>query len=171
MRNSNWRRLSLAAALALILMISAGCGGGGVKVKDGDKVKVDYTLTLDDGTEVDSSAGGEPLEFQMGTGAVISGFEEAVLGMTVGQTKKVKIAPANGYGERDETLVQIYERSKLPEGLDPEVGMYLQAYRVDGSTIPVRIVAFNDTTVTVDGNHQLAGQNLNFVITLVEIVE
>ena len=139
------------------------------EAKSGDKVKIHYTGTLDDGTQFDSSAGREPLQFQLGGGEVIPGFDKAVEGMTVGDSKKVRIEPGDAYGQRHEQLVQEVPRSALPDDLVPEVGMALQGSGPEGQITQSMLVAVAADTVTLDANHPLAGQALSFEIELVEI--
>ena len=139
------------------------------QAKSGDTVRIHYTGTLDDGTEFDSSRGREPLEFALGSGQVIPGFDSAVEGMTVGDAKSVKIEPDQAYGARHDQLVQQVPRSALPDDLEPAVGMQLQSQSPDGQVMTFVIAAIGDDTITVDANHPLAGQALNFDIELVEI--
>ena len=139
------------------------------QAKSGDTVRIHYTGTLDDGTEFDSSRGREPLEFALGSGMVIPGFDSAVEGMSVGDAKSVKIEPDQAYGARHDQLVQEVPKSALPDDLEPTVGMQLQSQSPDGQVMVFVIAAIGDDTITVDGNHPLAGQALNFDIELVEI--
>jgi peptidylprolyl isomerase len=139
------------------------------QAKNGDTVKIHYTGTLDDGTEFDSSAGRDPLEFQLGGGQVIPGFDNAVEGMAVGDSKSVRIEPDEAYGQRHEQLVQDVQRSALPDDLSPEVGMALQSQSPDGRVMMLTVTAVSEETITVDGNHPLAGQALSFDIELVAI--
>ncbi|MBI2860533.1 MAG: peptidylprolyl isomerase [Chloroflexi bacterium] len=138
--------------------------------KSGDTVKIHYTGTLADGAIFDTSIGKEPLEFTLGEGAVIPGFEEAVTGMQVGDSKTVDIPADQAYGPRDDNLLIKVERSELPEGLEPEVGQQLQSVSPDGGIVVVTVVEVTDTTITVDANHPLAGKDLTFEIELVEIM-
>ena len=135
--------------------------------QDGDTVKVHYTGTLSDGTQFDSSAGRDPLEFTLGAGNVIAGFDDAARGMSVGEKKTVTIPAAQAYGEQRPELVQEIERSMLPEDLDVEIGTRLRT----GGDEPMIVVvtALSDSSVTLDGNHDLAGQDLTFAIELVGI--
>jgi len=137
--------------------------------KPGDTVKIHYTGTLDDGTTFDSSAGRDPLEFELGSGQVIPGFDKAVEGMAVGEQKQVNIPPEDAYGPRHEQMIQEVPKSALPEGLEPEEGMALRAQQPDGQVINLTVTAVGDESITVDGNHPLAGQALNFNIELMEI--
>jgi len=139
-------------------------------VENGQKVKIHYTGTLDDGSQFDSSAGRDPLEFEMGAGMVIPGFEKGVAGMEVGEKKTIHIPAAEAYGERREEMVMQFERSQLPEDLKPEVGMGLQMQGPQGQPVPVTVTAVDDEHITIDANHQLAGQNLNFELELVEVI-
>ena len=139
------------------------------KAKTGDTVQVHYTGKLDDGTKFDSSAGQDPLEFSIGAGNVIPGFESAVEGMAVGESKSIKIDAHDAYGPRHDQLVQEVPREQLPEDMQPEVGMQLQAQGEDGQAMRFVISDVSDETITVDGNHPLAGQSLNFDIELVAI--
>ncbi len=139
-------------------------------IEDGKKVKIHYTGTLDDGNQFDSSAGGEPLEFEMGAGNVIPGFETGVKDMAVGEKKNIHIPVEEAYGEKREDMVMDFERSQLPEGLEPEVGMGLQMQGPQGQPLPVQIVAVAEENITIDANHPLAGQNLNFELELVEVI-
>ena len=140
-----------------------------IQAKSGDTVKIHYTGTLDDGTQFDSSADREPLQFTLGSGQVITGFDMAVEGMAVGDKKSVSISAENGYGPHHEQMVQEVRKSALPEDLEPTEGMMLQASKADGETIKIMVVAVKDDTIMVDGNHPLAGKTLNFDIELVEI--
>ena len=137
--------------------------------KQGDTVKIHYTGTLDDGTQFDSSAGRDPLEFEVGSGQVIPGFDKAVDGMAVGDKKDVNIPAAEAYGERNEQMIQEVPKSALPPGLEPEEGMQLQAQNEQGQAMPLTVTAVTEKSITVDGNHPLAGKALNFAIELVEI--
>lgn len=139
------------------------------EAKSGDTVTIHYTGTLDDGTEFDSSAGRDPLQFTLGSGQVIPGFEKAVEGMAVGDSKTVNIPPADAYGPHHEQMVQEVPRTALPEDLEPREGMALQAKGQDGRTINLTVTAVGDESITVDGNHPLAGKALNFAIELVDI--
>lgn len=139
------------------------------QAKTGDTVKIHYTGKLDDGSQFDSSAGRDPLEFTVGSGQVIPGFDKAVEGMAVGDTKTVNIQPEDAYGPRQDGMVQEVPRSALPEDLEPQVGMGLQARRPDGAMLDLTITAVGEESITVDGNHPLAGQPLNFDLELVEI--
>ena len=139
------------------------------QAKSGDTVKIHYTGTLDDGTQFDSSAGRDPLEFELGGGQVIPGFDSAVEGMAVGESKNVRIEPDQAYGERHEQLVQQVPRSALPDDLEPQVGMGLQSQSPDGQVMMLMVTEVADESITVDANHPLAGQALNFDIELVEI--
>ena len=139
------------------------------QAKSGDTVKIHYTGTLADGTQFDSSAGRDPLEFALGSGQVIPGFDRAVDGMAVGESKSITIAAEDAYGERHDQLVQDVPKSALPDDMQPEVGMQLQSESPDGQVIQLVITAVSDETITVDGNHPLAGHELKFDIELVAI--
>jgi peptidylprolyl isomerase len=137
--------------------------------KAGDNVSIHYTGKLDDGTEFDSSAGRDPLKFEVGSGQVIAGFDKAVEGMTVGDNKNVRIEPTDAYGERHEQLIQVVPRSALPDEINPAVGMPLQSRGPDGQVVDLTITEVSDESITVDANHPLAGFALNFDIELVAI--
>jgi len=139
------------------------------QAKSGDTVRIHYTGTLGDGTQFDSSRGGEPLEFTLGGGNIIPGFENAVLGMSAGETKTVTIASEDAYGPRNENLTQEVPRNAIPEDIDLAQGMVLHAQGPEGQTVTFTVVAFDDESVRVDGNHPLAGQDLTFALELVEI--
>ena len=141
------------------------------KAKSGDKVRIHYTGKLDDGTMFDSSEGKDPLEFDLGGGGVIPGFDTAVDGMTVGEKKSVKIESGEAYGPRHEELIQDVPKSDLPDDMELSVGLQLQAQNPEGQVMRFTITEVTDDTITVDGNHPLAGQTLNFDIELVEIVQ
>jgi len=139
------------------------------QAKTGNTVKIHYTGTLEDGTEFDSSAGREPLEFEMGSGQVIPGFDTAVDGMTIGDSKTVTIPPAEAYGDRHDQLVQQVPKSALPDDMKPEVGMQLQSQSPEGQIMNLVVVEVEEESITVDANHPLAGKALTFAIELVEI--
>lgn len=138
--------------------------------KSGDTVRIHYTGTLSDGTQFDSSDGREPLEFSLGSGQVIPGFDNAVEGMNVGDSKSVSIEPQDAYGDKHEQLIQDVPKSALPQDMEPEVGMHLSSQAPDGQVMHLLITAVAEESITVDGNHPLAGQTLAFDIDLVEIV-
>ena len=140
------------------------------EAKDGDKVRVHYTGTLDDGTVFDTSVGRKPLEFVLGSGQIIPGFEKAVLGMKVGDKANISIGPDEAYGPRMDELVFEVEREKFPEDYVPELDQQLQIPQEDGSIMVVTVVKIEDNIITLDANHPLAGQNLNFEVELVEIL-
>jgi len=137
--------------------------------KDGDIVKVHYIGKFSDGTIFDSSADSEPLEFTLGQGEIIQGFEDAVIGMNPGDTKRFNVTPEKGYGPRRQEMVLQVHREKLPPGLDPSVGQQLQVHQAD-AVFPVTITDVSEAIVTLDGNHPLAGKELVFEIELVDIV-
>ena len=132
--------------------------------KNGDTVRVHYTGRLESGEVFDSSEGGEPLEFQIGSGQVIAGFDENVQGMSVGDEKTISIEPENAYGERIEALVGKVERSGLNLDGEPQVGMELALQLPDGQQIPVVITEVTAESITFDANHPLAGRKLIFDI-------
>jgi len=138
-------------------------------IENGQKVKIHYAGTLDDGTLFDSSVGRDPLEFEVGAGMVIPGFETGVVDMAVGEKKAIHIPSEEAYGDRRDDMVMEFERSQLPEGVEPEVGMGLEMQSPEGQTIPVQITEVGETAITIDANHPLAGQNLNFELELVEV--
>ncbi len=140
------------------------------QAKSGDTVRIHYTGTLDDGTQFDSSAGRDPLEFALGGGQVIPGFDNAVDGMAVGENKTVTIPADEAYGQRHEQLVQQVSRSALPDEIEPAVGMQLQSQSPEGQVMMLVVTEVGDESITVDANHPLAGQALTFDIELVEIV-
>lgn len=140
------------------------------QAKSGDTVRIHYTGTLDDGTQFDSSAGRDPLEFALGGGQVIPGFDKAVDGMTVGDSKTVTIPPEDAYGQRHDQLVQQVPRTALPEDMEPAVGMHLQSQSPDGQVMNLVVAEVGEESVMLDANHPLSGQALTFSIELVEIV-
>ena len=147
------------------------------QAKQGDKVRVHYTGRLEGGEVFDSSecqddgCGCEsgPLEFTIGEGNVIPGFEAAVIGMSLGESKEVNIPMNEAYGPYQEELVGTVERTRLPEGMIPEVGGQLEVTGEDGEAFPVLITDVTETDVTLDANHPLAGRDLTFSIRLIEI--
>ncbi|HEX6915295.1 MAG TPA: peptidylprolyl isomerase [Chitinophagaceae bacterium] len=139
------------------------------QVKQGDKVKVHYHGRLTDGTTFDSSEGREPLEFEVGSGAVIPGFDNGVMGMNVGDKRTINIPADEAYGQRHQELVMDFPKEKFPEDMNPEVGMQLMMNNGAGQQFPVVIVDVREDSVTLDANHQLAGQDLVFDIELVDI--
>jgi FKBP-type peptidyl-prolyl cis-trans isomerase 2 len=136
--------------------------------KDGDRVRVHYTGKLEDGQVFDSSRDGEPLEFTVGAGEVIPGFDEAVRGMSVGEMKTVEIEPENAYGPRRESLVATIERARAQFPVEPQVGMRLALPLQDGNQLEVVVTEITDEQVTIDGNHPLAGEKLIFDVELIE---
>lgn len=136
--------------------------------KNGDTVRVHYTGRLEDGQVFDSSEGGEPLEFTVGAGDVLPGFEEAVRGMHVGDRRTFDIEPEDGYGEYHEERVRTLPRDGINLDAEPQVGMILALSLPDGTQLPIEITEVTDTHVTLDANHPLAGRKLTFDVTLVE---
>ena len=139
------------------------------KAENGSTVKVHYTGTLDDGSQFDSSEGREPLEFTIGKDQVIPGFDKACCGMAIGEKVTVTLAPKDAYGEHNPDIVATAPRSMMPEDLEPEVGMPMSTHGENGEVIEFIITAFDDETVTVDGNPPLVGKTLTFDIEMVEI--
>ncbi len=139
------------------------------QAKKGDNVKIHYTGKLEDGTVFDSSQGHDPLAFTIGSGQVIPGFEEAVIGMSKGDSKNVTIPVDKAYGPRNEELVLTAPRNQVPPDLNPEVGQKLEMGGPDGQLIIVEVVDLSDEHITLDANPPLAGKELIFDIELVEI--
>lgn len=140
------------------------------QAKAGDTVQVHYTGTLTDGTVFDSSVGSDPLEFTVGAGQVISGFDQAVIGLDVGESKKTTIPAAQAYGDYRNELVFTVQKAQLPEGFAPTIGDQYQMTQPDGQAIVVSVKDISDTGVTLDANHPLAGRDLTFDIQLVAVV-
>jgi FKBP-type peptidyl-prolyl cis-trans isomerase 2 len=140
------------------------------QAKNGDKVKVHYHGKLRSGETFDSSQGREPLEFTLGSGQVIKGFDEGVTGMQVGDKKTVEIPVQDAYGAKNEDMLIEFPRNQFPPDLNPEVGMQLMMNNGDGQQFPVNIVEVKEDSVVLDANHPLAGQDLIFDLELVEIV-
>ncbi len=141
------------------------------QAKPGDTVKVHYTGKLEDGTVFDTSTEREPLEFTVGKGQVIPGFESAVIGMNRGETKTTKIAPDDAYGPHRPEMIITVERSVFPEDADPQVDQQVQIRQANGQSFIATITDVSDEDVTLDANHPLAGKDLIFDIQLVEITD
>ncbi|MHB8121782.1 MAG: FKBP-type peptidyl-prolyl cis-trans isomerase [Desulfuromonadaceae bacterium] len=168
------------------------------KAKTGDTVKVHYTGTLEDGSVFDSSESSpeqpedhscgcgsskeinngcgrgsqsaEPMEFVIGAGQLIPKFEAAVIGLEPGESVTVSIPADDAYGQRAEEMVAVIERSEIPPDIKPEPGHQMEVILEDGSPFPVLVTEVTDTSITLDGNHPLAGRDLTFAIRLVEIL-
>lgn len=139
------------------------------QAKSGDTVKIHYTGRLADGTVFDSSSGREPLQFSIGSGQVIPGFEEAVAGMAVGEKKTTMIPCTKAYGERNPSMTMVVDKKHVPTDIDPEVGQRLQVGSPSGEVLAVTVVDIGDDNITLDANPPLAGEDLTFDIELVEI--
>ena len=158
----------LASIILLVVMLITGCSGPEL-AEDSDTVKVHYTGILADGTTFDTSVSSEPLEFTLGQGQMIPGFEQAIIGMQVGETKTFTIPTDQAYGlYRDDMIFEV-ARDELPADIDPRVGMQLQMNQGDGGIMIVTITDVSETTIKIDANHPLAGQDLTFDIELVDI--
>lgn len=142
----------------------------GMSVKNGDTIRVHYTGKLVDGTQFDSSEGRDPLEFKVGAHMVVEGFDAAVLDMEVGETKTVTIPAEKAYGPRTDDMTVDIPRSEFGADFTAEVGEQLLIQLGDGNQIPVTITKIDDEIVRLDANHHLAGKDLVFTITIVEIV-
>lgn len=140
------------------------------KVKSGDKVKVHYHGKLTSGETFDSSAGREPLEFEVGGGMVIKGFDEGVTGMSVGEKKTINIPYNDAYGPRNAEMVIDMPKDRFPKDMQLEVGMPLMMSDGSGQNFEVVVIQLKENSVVLDANHPLAGQDLVFDIELVEII-
>ncbi len=161
-----------AVRLGILLLGAVLAGGCAAKeAQAGDVVSVNYTITLDDGTIYETSIGREPLKFTVGQDEFLPAFEEAVIGMRIGDSKIINLPPEKAYGPRRPELVQVVSRSMLPEGVEPVVGQPLQALDQDGAPFTVIITEVTEDTVTADSNLPLAGKNLTFNIELLAIGE
>jgi len=141
------------------------------QVKEGDLVKVHYTGKLVNGEQFDSSVGREPLEFTVGAGQMIAGFDAAMPGMTIGEKKTINIAPEDAYGPRSEEAIIEFPKENVPADMVLEPGMPLTLSNQAGQPVPVIVVEVKDDVIILDANHFLAGQELVFDIELVEIAE
>lgn len=139
------------------------------EVKSGDKVAIHYTGTLQDGTTFDSSQGRDPLEFEVGSGQIIPGLDGALPGMTVGDTKVVQVPSTEAYGEVNPEMRQSVPREGIPADIPLDIGTQLQMQTPDGQAMPVTVVEVDESTVTLDANHPLAGKDLQFDIEVVSI--
>lgn len=139
------------------------------KAEEGNTVKVHYTGTLKNGEVFDSSKDKEPLEFTLGEGQLIPGFEKAVIGLNVGDTTTVNIPSAEAYGDSREDLIIAVPKDQLPTEIEPQIGMQLQVNQENGQPVPVRIADITETELKLDANHPLAGEDLTFDIELVNV--
>ena len=139
-------------------------------IKKGDKVKIDYTGTFDDGTVFDASEKhGKPLEVEVGSGQIILGFDKALEGMEKGEEKEITIPPEEAYGHNNQELIKKIPRKQIPMDQEPKPGMMLALKTPEGKQFPATITDVNDTEITIDLNHPLAGKTLHFKIKVVEI--
>ena len=139
------------------------------QAENGRTVRVHYTGKLADGSVFDSSNGRDPLEFQVGSGQVIPGFDSAVTGMTPGESRTVRIPPEQAYGERREELLLKVDRSQFPDGANPEPGQQFQMSQQGGQSFVVNVAEVDGDQVVLDANHPLAGEELTFELELVEV--
>ncbi|MFQ6103277.1 MAG: peptidylprolyl isomerase [Candidatus Glassbacteria bacterium] len=139
------------------------------QAKVGDTVKVHYTGKLEDGTVFDTSCDQEPLKFTIGSGKLIPGFEEAVVGMKPGESKTTEISADKAYGPYREEMVILVDRDKLPDNLEPKVGEQLQIRQANDQSLVVRVIDVTELQITLDANHPLAGKDLTFEIRLIEV--
>ena len=139
------------------------------QAQNGDKVKVHYHGKLRTGETFDSSQGREPLEFELGSGQVIKGFDEGIKGMQVGDKKTIEISVVDAYGEKQQEMIIEFPKDQFPPDMNPESGMQLMMSNGSGQQFPVTIVDVKDDSVILDANHPLAGQELIFDLELVEI--
>lgn len=140
------------------------------KAQEGNTVQVHYTGTLEDGSIFDSSKDREPLQFVVGSGMVIAGFDDAVTGLTEGETITAIIPAEKAYGKRHDEMILILKKQELPPDMDPKLGDRYQVPQPDGRVAMLRVTEINTDTVTLDANHELAGHDLTFEITLVKIM-
>lgn len=161
-------QIGLITVTLLGALVLNSCGGT-LTAKVGDTVKVDYAGTLTDGTVFDSSVGKTPLEFTVGAGQMIKGFDNAVLGMKVGQSKTVVLPPEDAYGAYRDDLVVVVEKSKMGTAANATVGQKISVVYANGTGASFVVLAVNATTMTLDTNHSLAGKTLKFDIKLVSI--
>ena len=141
------------------------------ETKHGDTVIVHYTASLDDGTVFDSSWDAGPVKFTIGEGTVMKGFESAVIGMSVGETRKVTISSNDAHGAYNEELIITMSRSVFPQHIEPVEGLILELNQQGGGTVQAIIIEVTEESVTLDANHPLAGKDLTFEIDLLEIIE
>lgn len=139
------------------------------KAELGDKVKVHYVGKLSNGEVFDQTQQEEPIDFEIGKGQLIQGFEQAIIGMEAGETKTEQVPYDFAYGERRDDLVLQLEKDKIPEHLNPQVGDQLEIKQDEGNNIPVVVKEITEQAMTIDANHPLAGQDLTFELELVEI--
>ena len=140
-------------------------------IKENSAVSFHYTLTDDEGQQLDSSAGKEPLAYLHGAGNIIPGLENALEGISIGDSMTVAVSAAGGYGAVQTELIQEVPRGSF-QGVDEiEVGMQFEAQTCNGDSVPVTVTAVTDESVTVDGNHPLAGKNLNFDVSIEDVRE
>ncbi len=139
------------------------------QAKNGDTVSIHYTGKLPDGTPFDSSEGRDPLEFKLGEGQVINGFEQAVEGMSQGESKTFEVPADQAYGQRLDELVHEVPKDRLPPDIEVQEGMQLQAVGPNEQPVLLTVAEVGDETVKLDANHPLAGQDLTFEVELVEI--
>ena len=162
--------VSILMVMLISALVVSGCSGGGAAVAAGDTVSVKYKLTLDNGNAIDSSLPDNPLKFVVGHDPMIQGFTDAVIGMKQDEEKNVVIPPEKAYGPRDSSMVRNFSREGLPEGFVPEIGMMLNLNGPAGP-MPAKIVGISEDSLSLDLNHQLAGENLNFAIKIVGIAK
>jgi FKBP-type peptidyl-prolyl cis-trans isomerase SlpA len=139
------------------------------KVKANDTVKVHYTGKLNDGSVFDSSREKDPIQFTMGQGQIIPGFENGLIDMEVNETKTINIPSAEAYGDRNDEMIQEVPKSQLPPEVKPEVGMNLMSQTPDGQQMQLTVAEVKEESIVVDANHPLAGKDLTFEVELVEI--
>ena len=139
------------------------------QAKNGDTVTVHFTGKFEDGEVFDTSQNGKPLEFTLGSGSMMPGFEAGVLGMEVGESKIIHVTPEDAYGQRQESMVATLQREEFPDHITPEVGQQIEIRHPDGGSFRVLVAEVTDGAVTLDGNHPLAGKDLVFDVDLVQI--
>ncbi|WP_108484999.1 FKBP-type peptidyl-prolyl cis-trans isomerase [Oceaniglobus ichthyenteri] len=139
------------------------------EAQSGNKIQMHYTGSLEDGTVFDSSEGRDPLEFELGSGQIIPGLDAAVTGMSVGDEKTVTIPADEAYGAHHPERVQAVPRDQFPDHIPAEVGTQLQVQTPDGQAMPVVIADVTDEAITIDANHPLAGKDLTFAVSVVDI--
>jgi len=138
--------------------------------KKGDRVKIHYTGRFESGQVFDSSIGRDPIEFELGAGMIIRGFETAVISMKPGEKKTVTVLPEDGYGNYNENLLLEMPKDKIPGNINPEVGIELQLVNKQGNALPVVVKEILEKTIKLDANHPLAGKVLVFDLELLEII-